>query len=108
MFISGFVAILLAPNAPVYAVQTVMFGALDNFSLLAIPLFLLAGDLMAHGGLARRLVAWAMAVVGGGRGSLPLATVAASTTFGAMSGSASACLAAVGRIMYPDLRKAGY
>src|SRR5690606_27919903 len=108
IFFSGFLAIILAPNAPLHAVQTVMFGALNNFSLLAIPLFVLAGDLMARGGLAKRLVDWALAVVGGARGALPLATVASATTFGAMSGSASACLAAVGRIMYPDLRQAGY
>jgi len=108
IFFSGFLALVLAPNAPLHAVQTVMFGALNNFSLLAIPLFVLAGDLMARGGLAKRLVNWALAIVGGARGALPLATVASATTFGAMSGSASACLAAVGRIMYPDLRAAGY
>ncbi|PVY67830.1 TRAP transporter large permease [Pusillimonas noertemannii] len=108
IFASGLTALLLVPNAPIHAVQSVLFGSLNNFSLLAIPLFVLAGDLMAQGGLAKRLVSWALAGVGGVRGSLPLAAVASATTFGAMSGSASACLAAVGRIMYPDLRKAGY
>src|SRR5690554_2731330 len=82
IFLSGFIAILLAPNAPLHAVQPVTFGALNNFSLLAIPLFVLAGDLMARGGLAKRLVVWALAIVGGARGALPLATVASATTFG--------------------------
>jgi C4-dicarboxylate transporter, DctM subunit len=108
LMLSGMAAIVLAPNAPIHAVQTVLFGALNNFSLLAIPLFVVAGDLMAQGGLAKRLVAWVLGIVGGIRGSLPLATVGSSAVFGAMSGSAIGCMAAVGRIMYPDLRRAGY
>jgi C4-dicarboxylate transporter DctM subunit len=55
-----------------------MFGGLDNFPLLAIPLFIFAGEVMGRGGLARRLVEWALSIIGGVRGSLALATIASS------------------------------
>ncbi|MGE4243080.1 TRAP transporter large permease [Ramlibacter sp.] len=100
----------LAMNAelPLHSVQTVVFGSLDSFPLLAIPLFILAGDIMGTGGLARRLINWVMSIVGGIRGSLGLTVVGSSTLFGAMSGSSVGCIAAVGRTLYKPLNDAGY
>ncbi|MFL6807215.1 MAG: TRAP transporter large permease [Xanthobacteraceae bacterium] len=89
-------------------VHVALFGGLDNFPLLAVPLFIFAGEMMGRGGIARRLVEWVLAVVGGVRGSLALATVASSELFGSMSGSSVGCVAAIGRLMIPELTKRGY
>jgi C4-dicarboxylate transporter DctM subunit len=102
------IALAINPLLPMHSVQTVVFGALDSFPLLAIPLFILAGDIMGSGGLARRLIEWVMSIVGGIRGSLAVTVVASSTMFGAMSGSSVGCIAAVGRTLYKPLQKAGY
>lgn len=93
---------------PVLALQQVMFGALDNFALLAIPFFVFAGQLMSASGIANRLINWAMAMVGRVPGSLGVSTVAASTALGAISGSSVAAVAALGRTLYPKLVEAGY
>lgn len=100
--------VLLRGDVPLQAVHTAMFGALDSFALLAVPLFILAGDLMAQGGIARRLIELALSIVGGVRGSLALATIASASVFGAMSGSSVACVAAIGKLTLPSLEKNGY
>src|SRR5262245_7476994 len=89
-------------------VHVALFGGLDNFPLLAVPLFIFAGEIMGRGGIARRLVAWVLSVVGGVRGSLALATIASSELFGSMSGSSVGCVAAIGRLMIPELTQRGY
>ena len=76
--------------------------------LLAVPFFIFAGELMGRGGMARRLVAIVMALFGGFRGSMPITTVGAATLYGAISGSTAATVAALGPLVYPPLRKAGY
>ena len=63
---------------PLHSVHTAIFGSLDSFPLLAVPLFIYAGDIMARGGIARRLIELILSVVGGVRGSLAVATIAAS------------------------------
>jgi C4-dicarboxylate transporter DctM subunit len=100
--------IMLLGDAPLRAVHTAMFGSLDAFALLAVPLFILAGDIMAKGGIAQRLIELVMSVVGGVRGSLPLATIGSASVFGAMSGSSVACVAAIGKLTLPSLEKSGY
>jgi len=65
-------------DVPTEAVQTYLFGGLDNFPLLAVPFFVFAGEIMAQGGIARRIVAWVVAIIGGIRGSVAVTTVAAS------------------------------
>ncbi|WP_292935176.1 TRAP transporter large permease [Noviherbaspirillum sp.] len=96
------------PDLPFSSLQTVLFGSLDSFPLLAVPLFVLAGDIMGHGGLAKRMIAWAMSLIGGIRGSLALTTIASAELFGAMSGSSVGCVAAIGRLLFPSLRDGGY
>jgi len=100
--------VLLRGDVPLQAIHTAMFGGLDSFALLAVPLFILAGDLMAQGGIARRLIELALSIVGGVRGSLALATIASASVFGAMSGSSVACVAAIGKLTLPALEQKGY
>ena len=102
------VAVLLVADVPTEAVQTYIFGSLDNFPLLAVPFFVLAGEIMAQGGIARRVVVWVISLIGGVRGSLAVTTVAASELFGAMAHTAVGTVVAVGRMVYPSLRENGY
>ena len=108
LLLTGMVGIATSDNLPLQSLHTVVFGALDNFPLLAVPLFILAGDIMCQGGLAKRLIAWVMSIVGGVRGSLALTAILSAELFGAMSGSAVGCIAAIGRILFPALRDGGY
>src|SRR6201993_82349 len=88
LLVTAIVAVLTVADAPTETIQTYMFGSLDNFPLLAVPFFVVAGEIMAHGGIARRVIAWVMSLIGGVRGSLAITTVAASELFGAMSHTA--------------------
>jgi C4-dicarboxylate transporter DctM subunit len=108
LLVTCLVAVLFVADVPTEAIQTYMFGSLDNFPLLAVPFFVLAGDIMAQGGIARRVVVWVMALIGGVRGSLAVTTVAASELFGAMAHTAVGTVVAVGRMIYPSLRENGY
>ncbi len=105
---TALVILLAVSGMPAEVVQTVMFGSLGSFPLVAVPFFILAGEIMGQGGIARRIVAWVLSIVGGVQGSLALATIASSELFGAMSGSAVGCVAAVGRLLFPALRDNGY
>jgi TRAP-type mannitol/chloroaromatic compound transport system permease large subunit len=85
-----------------------MATSLDSFTLLAIPLFILAGELMNRGGLARRLIEFARSLVGGLPSGTAQVHIVASMLFGAISGSAVAAASAVGSVMEPRLREEGY
>jgi C4-dicarboxylate transporter, DctM subunit len=85
-----------------------MVGNIDSFPLLAVPLFILAGEIMGRGGIARRLVDWVLSIIGGVRGSLALTTIGSAELFGAMSGSSVGCVAAIGRLLMPSLTANGY
>lgn len=85
-----------------------MFAGGDSFILLAIPLFILAGNVMDAGGLTTRLVGFANALVGRFRGGLSMTAIWGSFLFGGVSGSAAADAAALGTTLLPDLRKQGY
>ena len=95
-------------DVPHTVVHQVMFGSVDKFALMAVPFFIFAGELMGHGGISRRIIDWVLSIIGGVRGSLALTTVGTCTIFGAISGSSPATVAAVGRLLYPPLREAGY
>jgi tripartite ATP-independent transporter DctM subunit len=93
------------------AVTTVaqrMATGLDRFTLLAIPFFILSGQLMNRGGIARRLVDLARALVGMLPGGLAFVNIVSGMLFGAISGSAAAAVAAVGGFMLPRMREQGY
>lgn len=85
-----------------------MFGATESFPLLAVPFFILAGNLMAHGGISRRIINFANAVVGTLAGGLALVSIVAGMIFAAISGSGAAATAALATIMIPAMTKLGY
>ncbi len=106
----GLAAILTAlwTGIPLEAVMLKVSGGMSGFSLLAIPFFILAGAIMAVGGMAERLVNLAKVFVGFIRGGMALVNIVASTMFGCISGSSVADTAAVGSVMIPQMIKNGY
>ena len=95
-------------DIPLDAVMIAIGAGVNKFSLLAIPFFVLAGAIMAEGGMARRLVAFANVLVGFVRGGLSLVNILASTFFGAISGSSLADTASIGSVLIPEMAKKGY
>ena len=85
-----------------------MVGGIDSFPLLAVPFFILAGELMNSGGISRRIIAMAQAWVGHIRGGLGFVTIAAAVLMASMSGSALADTAALATILLPMMRREGY
>src|SRR5579863_3277022 len=108
LVLTSMVAAIFVAHVPTSAIPTYMFGSLDNFPLLAVPYFVLAGEIMAQGGIARRVVAWVVSFIGGIRGSLAITTVASSELFGAMAHTSVGTVVAVGRLLYPSLKSGGY
>ena len=102
------VVIVFFYSIPATALPQIMFGALDNSALLAVPFFILAGEIMGTGGISRRLVNWAKSLFGGSKASLPITTIATCVVFGAISGSSAATVASVGRITFKPMVEAGY
>ncbi|NBY69962.1 MAG: TRAP transporter large permease [Betaproteobacteria bacterium] len=95
-------------DLPLDAVMIQMASGVNKFSLLAIPCFVLAGAIMAEGGMSRRLVAFAGVLIGFVRGGLSLVNILASTFFGAISGSSVADTASIGSVLIPEMEKNGY
>src|SRR2546429_9235512 len=95
----------LYTDIPLEAVMLKVSGGMSGFSLLAIPFFILAGAIMAVGGMAERLVNLAKVFVGFIRGGMALVNIVASTMFGCISGSSVADTAAVGSVMIPQMIK---
>jgi tripartite ATP-independent transporter DctM subunit len=85
-----------------------MAGGINSFALLAIPLFILSGMLMAQGGIARRVIDFSKAIIGSLPGGLAFVNVISCMLFGAISGSAVAATSAIGGFMIPEMNKAGY
>ncbi|MEQ8341786.1 MULTISPECIES: TRAP transporter large permease [Marinovum] len=102
------VMILVDGTPPlVLLARSVVTGA-DSFPLIAVPLFILAGDLMQHGGMSRRLVGFANALIGHIRAGLSYVNVLACVFFAAISGSSPATVAAIGSNLIPEMEKVGY
>jgi len=95
-------------DLPLDAVMIQMASGVNKFSLLAIPFFVLAGAIMAEGGMSRRLVSFASVLVGFVRGGLSLVNILASTFFGGISGSAVADTASIGSVLIPEMERKGY
>jgi tripartite ATP-independent transporter DctM subunit len=95
-------------DIPLEAVMIRISDGTDDFALLAIPFFVLAGGIMAEGGMAARLVLLAKVFVGFIRGGLALVNILASTLFGCISGSSVADTASIGSVMIPQMVKQGY
>ena len=95
-------------DLPLEAIMLKISDGTDDFSLLAIPFFVLAGGIMAEGGMANRLINLAKVFVGFIRGGLALVNILASTWFGCSSGSSVADTSAIGSVMIPQMVKAGF
>ncbi len=106
--LSAVFGISMFSNLPLLVVPQKMFNSLDHFPLLAIPLFILAGNIMTHGGVSRRLVDFAKGLVGGMQGGLASSCVITCMIFSAISGSSVATTFAVGAILIPAMVKHGY
>ncbi|MDJ0389554.1 TRAP transporter large permease [Roseomonas sp. E05] len=104
------VAYFLATDQPhlLLVVPQRMFAGMDQFVLLAVPLFVLAGNIMDVGGLTRRLLNFANSIVGRFRGGVSLTAIWGSFLFGGVSGSAAADAAALGSVLIPDMKRQGY
>lgn len=108
LLISSVTGILFGmATSPEVIVQQVI-AALDIYVLLAVPGFIMTGELLARSGMSDRLINWVHAVVGRIPGSMPLTTIGTSEVFGAISGSSPATVAAIGRVLYPALRERAY
>ncbi|MBK5963220.1 C4-dicarboxylate ABC transporter permease [Thiocystis minor] len=95
-------------QVPLEAVALKLFTGIEKFEIMAIPFFILAGNFLTHGGVARRMIAFASAMVGHWHGGLGLAGVAACALFAAVSGSSPATVVAIGSILLPAMMKAGF
>jgi C4-dicarboxylate transporter DctM subunit len=105
---SSLITILLFGNDSLASMSLKLYETSEHYTLMAIPFFILGGSLMSTGGVAKRLVRFAIACVGHIRGGLAIAAVLACTFFAAVSGSSPATVVAVGSIMIGGMVKAGY
>ena len=108
MGFAAILVILLDGQLPVLLLAQQFYDSLDNFSLLAVPLFILAGELMSVAGITERLVGMSKALIGHLRGGLAQANILTNMFMAAISGSALADLAAIGSMMIPAMKKEGY
>lgn len=106
--LASFIAVLFFSDIqPMLLIQR-LFAGLDQFALMALPLFILAANIMDGGGLSRRILRFARALVGHLSGGVAMTTQVSSMFFGALSGSGPATVIAIGKIMYPELLRGGY
>lgn len=106
--LASVVALMYGGDVSLLVIAQRIFTAIDSFSLMAIPFFILAGKLMENGGISKRLVHFANTLTGHRTGGLAIVTVIASMFFAAISGSSAATVAAVGSILIPSMIKRGY
>jgi len=98
----------LLSGVPLCLIPPTMFSGNESFALVAVPFFVLAGDILAKGGISERIVAFAEATLGRFRGGLSIVSTVASMFIAAISGSGAATTAAVGSALLPQLKKKGY
>lgn len=101
-------ALALGRDGSFTSLASDMANGLDSFPLLAIPFFILAGEFMATGGLARRLIDFAASIIGRTKGGLSLVNTLTCMLFGAVSGSATAAISSVGAALIPEMERKGY
>jgi C4-dicarboxylate transporter DctM subunit len=95
-------------QVPIEAVALKLFSGIDSFEIMAIPFFILAGNFLTHGGVARRMIRFATSLIGHWHGGLGLAGVMACALFAAVSGSSPATVVAIGAIIMPAMVKQGF
>ncbi|MDN3713848.1 TRAP transporter large permease subunit [Paracoccus cavernae] len=99
---------LITDQFPLLNISLTMFDSLNLFPLLALPLFVVTGDLIASGGIAAQIMRFSQSIVGWMRGGLALTTIVASGIFAAISGSNAATVATVGKVVLPEMSKQSY
>jgi C4-dicarboxylate transporter DctM subunit len=105
---STFIALVtFTPISPI-EISSMIFEKIDSYSLMAIPMFILAGSLLSKGSSAKRIIDFAQSIVGHLPGGLPMAAIFASIIFAAVSGSSPATVVAIGSIMFGAIEQAGY
>src|SRR5260370_15996050 len=102
LLVTSIVAVLTVADVPTEAIQIYMFGSLDNFPLLAVPFFVLAGEIMAQGGVARRIIVCVISLGCGVRGSLAVTTGAASQIFGPITHHSVGRVVAAVVVLHPS------
>ena len=95
-------------DVPIQSVALKLFTGIEKFEIMAIPFFILAGNLLTHGGVARRMIRFATSMLGHFYGGLGLAGVMACALFAAVSGSSPACVVAIGSVILPAMVKQGF
>jgi len=100
--------LFLMTDVPIDAVALKLFSGIEKFEIMAIPFFILAGNFLTHGGVARRMINFATSMVGHWHGGLALAGVLACALFAAVSGSSPATVVAIGSIILPAMVRQGY
>ena len=108
MGLAAITALIIEGQIPIVLLSQQFYTALNNFSLLAVPLFILAGELMNVGGITERLVNFTRSLLGHIRGGLAHANIVTNMFMAAISGSAAADAAAIGSIMIPAMKRDGY
>lgn len=102
------VATMMVGHVPLTSLAVTYYSAVNNFAFIAIPLFLLAGNLMEHGGISSRLIDISDVLLGRLVGGLSLVTIGTAMFFGALTGTGNTATAAVGSLMIPNMIKRGY
>jgi C4-dicarboxylate transporter DctM subunit len=105
---STFVTLISFTSISPIEISSMLFEKIDSYSLMAIPMFILAGSLLSKGSSAKRIIDFAQSIVGHLPGGLPIAAIFASIIFAAVSGSSPATVVAIGSIMFGAITKAGY
>lgn len=105
---AAILAIVSGMRVPLVIVSQTMFNGINSFPLMAIPFFILAGNMMCEGGISRKLVQFVNMFFCGFRGGLAMVSIGASMIFAAISGSCPATTAAIGGVMVPEMEKNGY
>jgi len=95
-------------QVPIESVALKLFTGIEKFEIMAIPFFILAGNFLTHGGVAKRMIRFATSMVGHFHGGLGLAGVLACALFAAVSGSSPATVVAIGAILLPAMVRAGF
>jgi C4-dicarboxylate transporter DctM subunit len=100
--------LFILTNVPIEAVSMKLFTGLESFEIMAIPFFILAGNFLSHGGVARRMIDFAVSLIGHWHGGLGLAGIVACAMFALVCGSSVATVAAIGAIVLPEMVRHGY
>ena len=105
---STFVTLMLFTDISPIEISSMMFEKIEHYSLMAIPMFIFAGNLLSKGSAAQRIIEFAKSIVGHLPGGLPISAIFASIIFAAVSGSSPATVVAIGSIMFGAIMQAGY